>query len=100
MTAVRIAHAEPMPGRLGNGDFHTRGYFVMLADDAGHRAVPISLIGEPGKDDLSQLIELASRPAGEIIVADAPEDLTARLLHATNAEHRQRGHRRRRSGHG
>ena len=85
MTAVRIAHAEPRPGRLGNGEFHTRGYLVVLADDAGHRAVPIWLRGEPGEDDLSQLMELASRPAGEIIVADAPEDLTARLLHAADA---------------
>lgn len=85
MTTVRIAHAEPMPGRLGNGEFHTRGYLVVLADDAGHRAVPIWLRGEPGEDDLSQLFELASRPAGEIIVTDAPEELTARLLQAADA---------------
>lgn len=85
MTAVRVAHAEPMPGGLGNGEFHTRGYLVVLADDAGHRAVPIWLRGEPGEDDLSQLVELASRPAGEIIAADAPEELTARLLHAADA---------------
>jgi putative ABC transport system permease protein len=32
-----------MPGRLGNGEFHTRGYLVVLADDAGHRAVPVWL---------------------------------------------------------
>jgi hypothetical protein len=85
MTAVRIAHAEPMPGRLGNGEFHTRGYLVVLADDAGHRAVPIWLRGEPGEDDLSQLVELASRPAGEIIATDAPEELAARLLRAADA---------------
>ncbi len=85
MTAVRIAHAQPMPGRLGNGEFHTRGYLVVLADDAGHRAVPVWLRGEPGEGDLSQLVELASRPSGEIIVADAPEELTARLLHAADA---------------
>jgi hypothetical protein len=85
MTSVRIAHAEPMPGRLGNGEFHTRGYLVVLADDAGHRAVPIWLRGEPGEDDLSQLVELASRPAGEIMVTDAPEELAARLLRAADA---------------
>jgi hypothetical protein len=74
-----------MPGRLSNGEFQTRGYLVVLADDAGHRAVPIWLRGEPGEDDLSQLVELAGRPAGEIIAADAPEELTARLLHAADA---------------
>jgi hypothetical protein len=74
-----------MPGRLGNGEFHTRGYLVVLADDAGHRAVPVWLRGEPGEGYLSQLVELASRPGGEIIVADAPEELTARLLHAADA---------------
>jgi hypothetical protein len=85
MTAVRIAHAEPMPGRTGKGEFHTRGHLVVLADDAGHRAVPIWLRDEPGQDDLSQLVELARRPAGEIIAADAPEELTARLLRAAGA---------------
>jgi hypothetical protein len=85
MTAVRIAHAEPMPGRLSNGEFQTRGYLVVLADDVGHRAVPIWLRGEPGEDDLAQLVELAGRQAGEIIAADAPEELTARLLHAADA---------------
>lgn len=85
MTAVRIAQAEPMPGRLSNGEFQTRGHLVVLADDAGHRAVPIWLRGEPGADDLSQLVELAGRPAGEIIAADAPEELTVRLLHAADA---------------
>ena len=85
MTAVRIAQAEPRPGRLGNGEFHTRGHLVVLADDEGQRAVPIWLRGEPGEDDLSQLVELASRPAGEIIAPDVPEELTARLLHAADA---------------
>jgi hypothetical protein len=85
MTTVRIAHAEPRPGRLGNGEFQTRGHLVVLADDAGHRAVPIWLRGEPGAGDLSQLVELANRPAGEIIAVDPPEELTARLLRAAGA---------------
>ena len=85
MATVRIAHAEPRPGRLPNGEFHTHGYLVVLADDAGHRAVPIWLRGEPGEDDLSQLVALASRPAGEVVVADVPEELTARLLRAAGA---------------
>jgi hypothetical protein len=85
MTAVRIAHAEPRPGSLGNGTFLTHGYLIVLADDAGHRAVPIWFRGEPGVDDLAQLVELAARPAGEIIAVDAPQELTARLVHAAGA---------------
>ena len=46
MTTVRIAHAEPRPGRLANGEFHTNGHLVVLADDAGRRAVPIWLRGD------------------------------------------------------
>jgi hypothetical protein len=85
MTTVRIAHAEPRPGRLGNGEFQTLGYLVVLADDAGHRAVPIWLRGEPGEADLSQLVEFADQPAGEIIAPGVPQELTARLLDAAGA---------------
>ena len=46
MTAVRIAHAEPRPGNLGNGVFITNGYLVVLADDADHRALPVWFRGE------------------------------------------------------
>ena len=45
MTTVRIAHAEPRPGKLSTGGFDTRGFLVVLADDAGHRAVPVWLQG-------------------------------------------------------
>ena len=55
MTAVRIAHAEPRPGNLGNGVFITNGYLVVLADDAGHRALPVWFRGEPGGGELAQL---------------------------------------------
>jgi hypothetical protein len=85
MTTVRIAHAEPRPGRLANGGFSTSGFLVVLADDLGHRAVPIWMQAEPGDSDLSQILELAARPAGEIVTADAPEELTARLLNAVGA---------------
>jgi hypothetical protein len=85
MTTVRIAHAEPRPGKLENGEFQTRGHLVVLADDAGHRAVPVWLRGEPGEEDLAQLVELAARPAEEITTADVPEELTARLLRAAGA---------------
>jgi len=82
MTTVRIAHAEPQPGRLADGGFQTLGFLVVLADDAGHRAVPIWLRGEPGAGDLSQLVR---GPAGEIVWGDAPQSLTARLLHEAGA---------------
>jgi hypothetical protein len=81
MTTVRIAHAEPRPGKLSTGGFSTRGYLVVLADDAGRRAVPIWMTGEPGGGDLSQLVGSAR----EIVTAGAPQELTARLLHAVDA---------------
>ena len=85
MTTVRIAHAEPRPGRLANGEFQTRGHLVVLADDARHRAVPIWMRRDPGAGDLSQLIEDARRPAGEAVTINAPQVLTARLLGAVSA---------------
>jgi hypothetical protein len=85
MTTVRIAHAEPRPGRLGNGEFQTLGHLVVLADDAHHRAMPIWLRGEPGAGDLSQLLELADPFPREIMTTDAPQELTARLLRAAGA---------------
>ena len=79
MTTVRIAHAEPRPGRLANGGFHTRGYLVVLADDAGHRAVPIWM---PGAGDVADLLE---RPADQIVTDGVPAELTTRLLGAARA---------------
>jgi hypothetical protein len=86
MTTVRIAHAEPRPGKLSTGGFSTRGHLVVLADtvltdDGGHRAVPIWMRGDPGAGDLSQLLGSAY----EIVTAGAPLELTARLLHAADA---------------
>jgi hypothetical protein len=71
MTIVRIAHAEPRPGKLEHGGFQTLGWLVVLADDAGHRAVPVWLRGEPGGDDLAELIEVAARPDEEREVSAA-----------------------------
>ncbi len=85
MTTVRIAHAEPRPGRLANGEFQTRGHLVVLADDAGHRAVPIWMRGDPDAEDLSHLLELAGLPADQVIAADVPQELTIRLLGAARA---------------
>lgn len=85
MTTVRIAHAEPRPGKLQTGEFQTLGWLVVLADDTGHRAVPLWLRGEPGGADLAELVELAARPAEENLAAGPPEELTARLLGAAGA---------------
>ena len=51
----------------------------MLADDAGHRAVPIWM---QGADDLANLLE---RPAGQGITGSVPQELTTRLLGAARA---------------
>jgi hypothetical protein len=81
VTTVRIAHAEPRPGRLANGGFDTRGHLVVLADDAGRRAVPIWLHGEPGAGDLAHLLEADPDP----VAGGVPQELSVRLLHAARA---------------
>jgi hypothetical protein len=81
VTTVRIAYAEPWPGKLPHGGFRTSGHLVVLADDAGHRAVPVWLWGEPGSGHLSELLELS----GADIIADVPQELTTRLLGAARA---------------
>lgn len=75
MTTVRIAHAEPRPGLLDNGEFQTLGHLVVLADDAGRRAVPVWLRGEPGEEDLAELLQRATGPAAQI-AAGVPQELT------------------------
>ncbi len=79
MTTLRIAHAEPRPGRLANGGFHIRGYLVVLADDAGHRAVPIWM------RDAGDLANLLERPADQIVTDAVPQEFTTRLLGAARA---------------
>ena len=82
MTTVRIAHAEPRPGRLANGEFQTTGYLVVLADDAGRRAVPVWLRAEPGEGDLARLLEHNPEP----VPAGVPQELAIRLLRAVRAQ--------------
>jgi hypothetical protein len=82
VTTLRIAHAEPRPGRLANGGFQTVGYLVVLADDAGHRAVPVWL---QDAGDLSHLLDVAGLPAGQVSGAGVPQELTTRLLGAARA---------------
>ena len=80
MTAVRIAHADPWPGRTPDGRMDIRHVLVILADDAGHRALPVRL---PGPDD--KLWRLLSRPDDrheEDLLDDHAEETTGRLLQA------------------
>jgi len=79
VTTIRIAHAEPRPGRLADGGFHTRGHLVVLADDAGHRAVPIWM------QEAGELASLLERPAGQPITDSVPQELALRLLGAGRA---------------
>jgi RNA polymerase sigma-70 factor, ECF subfamily len=78
MTAVRIAHADPWPGRTPDGSMDIRHVLVILADDAGHRALPIRL---PGPE---QLWHLVSRPddRDEDQWGAHVEEMTGRLLQA------------------
>jgi bifunctional DNase/RNase len=84
MITVRIAHAEPRPGKPGDGRFDTGGFPfpVVLADDAGHRALPVWPEPEPG---VRSLLEFAGRPQKDIVTAGTPEELAARLLRAVSA---------------
>jgi hypothetical protein len=82
VTTLRIAHAEPRPGRLANGEFQTLGHLVVLADDTGHRAVPIWLGGDLGALYLADLLE---RPADQVITDGVPQELTTRLLGAARS---------------
>jgi hypothetical protein len=51
MTTVRIAHTEPWPGqRMGGRGFRISSFLVVLADDAGGRALPVWLSGPEGHD--------------------------------------------------
>ena len=78
MTAVRIAHADPWPGRQPDGAMSVRHVLVVLADDKGHRALPIRLSGP------AQLWRLLSRPdERDEDQGDAyDEEMTGRLLRA------------------
>ena len=80
MTAVRIAHADPWPGRTPEGRMDIRHVLVILADDAGHRALPVRLPGPERK-----LWLLLSRPDDlleEELQGDHAEEMTGRLLQA------------------
>jgi hypothetical protein len=86
---VRVAHAEPRPGPARSDqpgldprqpELRPRGFLVVLADDAGHRALP-AWVGE-GPRGVS-LPDLIDRPADDIWTSTRiPEELAVRLVDA------------------
>ena len=78
MVTVRIAHTEPRPGRQSSGMVVVNRVLVVLADDAGARALPLWLHAMDG----SSIQALLDRPDGEAVTVPVPEELTARLLAA------------------
>jgi len=60
------------------------GYLVVLADDVGHRALPVWLLhgDRAGGGSLAQLTD---EPDGVTVTAGVPEELGARLLRAAGA---------------
>ncbi len=79
MTAVRIAHAGPWPGRTPDGKTEIHHVLVILADDAGHRALPVRL----PRHDARFWVLLARQEdrVGERL-DDQREETTGRLLQA------------------
>jgi RNA polymerase sigma-70 factor, ECF subfamily len=76
MTTVRIAHAEPLPGQRLGGDFNFDQVVVVLADDAGHRALPIWLTDLDG-DSLWRILD---QPRTESETAALPEEPASEAL--------------------
>ena len=87
---VRIAHAEPGPGRpAGTGPRidprvpvvgRLLGFDVVLADDAGHRALRAWLARDPDGTPLPALLD---RPGDDIWTTQGiPEELAVRLVSA------------------
>ena len=78
MTIVRIVLADPRTGGPPDGGAVNGQQLIVLADDAGQRAVPLWL---PGLD-FKLLWLLLDRPAGDAVMAGVLEETAARLLHA------------------
>ena len=78
MTAVRIAHADPWPGRTPDGSMDIRHVLVILSDDAGRRALPVRL---PGPErQLWRLLSRPDDPRDEDQWDAHAEEMTGRLL--------------------
>ena len=88
MTTVRIVYVQHIrPARLPDGsddpDWRLHQQLIVLADDAGHRAVPLWLRIHKGlRARLAQL----DRPAGDAEVASGQLETAARLLRTTGTE--------------
>ena len=78
MTIVRIVLADPRTGGPPDGSAVNGQHLIVLADDTGHRAVPLWL---PGLD-FKLLWLLLDRPAGDTVLVGVLEETAARLLHA------------------
>jgi hypothetical protein len=87
---VRIAHAEPGPGRPADTGpridprvpvvARLLGFHVVLADDAGHRALRAWLAQDPDGTPLPALLD---RPGDDIWTTQGiPEELAVRLMSA------------------
>jgi RNA polymerase sigma-70 factor (ECF subfamily) len=84
MTAVRIAHADPWPGRRPDGRMSVSQVLVVLADtvpadDGTHRALPVRLSGRDGG-----FWRLLAGPEDrdEVVPEDRTEEMTGQLLDA------------------
>ena len=86
MTIVRIVLADPRTGGPPDGGAVNGQHLVVLADDTGHRAVPLWL---PGLD-FKLLWWLLGRPARDAVLAGVLEETAARLLHSAGVAVRRR----------
>jgi hypothetical protein len=77
VTIVRIVLADPRSGRVPEGSAVNGQQLIVLADDAGHRAVPLWL----RVIDAKLLWGLLERSAGDGVMAGVLEETAARLLH-------------------
>jgi hypothetical protein len=78
VTIVRIVLADPRTGRVPDGSAVNGQQLVVLADDAGHRAMPLWLPAIGAK----LLLALLHRPAGDAVLAGVLEETAVRLLDA------------------
>ena len=91
MITVRIAHAEPWPGRPSDTGPQSDprvpvvallGFDVVLADEAGHRALRAWLARDPDGTPLPALLD---RPGDDIWTTQGiPEELAVRLMSAAS----------------
>jgi len=78
VTIVRVVLADPRSGRVPDGSAVNGQQLIVLADDTGHRAVPLWLEVVGAK----LLLALLARPAGDAVMAGVLEETVPRLLHA------------------